>query len=382
MVEFLCRKALKLIDFAAEFIKYILLYPIARIMYRNRQIFIFSERGTDARDNGYYMFRYFRQVHPELEAYYIITKESADYEKVRKLGNVVEHSSLKHYLLFIVADYKISSHIMGFSPNIGFYTRFADILQLKGHRIFLQHGVIKDYLPYVCRSNTKMTLFICGAKPEYDYVLQNFGHPSNVVRYTGLARYDGLHDFKVKNQILIMPTWRGNLITEKAFLSSEYFKKWQDIISNEMLIKKLEEYNIKLIFYVHYEMQKYLKHFITISDSVVLAKFEDYDVQTLLKESAMLVTDYSSVYFDFAYMKKPVVYYHFDENHYPQGYFDYKTMGFGDVYIEEDDVVTSILKCFDNEFKMESEFQERTDAFFPLHDTNNCKRIYDCIMEI
>lgn len=381
MAEILFRKVKKIPNFAIELIKYIFLYPIAMIRYKKRTIFIFSERGTDARDNGYYMYRYFRQVHPELESYYIITKDSADFKKVEPFGNVIEHGTLQHYFLFIAAKYKISTHIMGYSPNIGFYTRMADILRLKGCRVFLQHGVIKDYLPYVCRENAKMDLFICGAKPEYDYVLQNFGHPSNVVKYTGLARYDGLYDYKVKKQILIMPTWRGNLLTERDFLKSEYYKKWQGIITNQILINRLEQCNTKLVFYVHYEMQKYIKHFETNSDFVVLAKFEEYDVQTLLKESALLVTDYSSVYFDFAYMKKPVVFYHFDENHYDKGYFDYEQMGFGDICNKEERVVLSILRYFDNEFQMETYYQKRAEAFFPLHDNKNCERIYDRIME-
>ena len=38
----------------------------------------------------------------------------------------------------------------------------------------------------------------------------------------------------------------------------------------------------------------------------------EIDVQHLLKESAMLVTDYSSVGFDFSFLHRPVAYYQFD----------------------------------------------------------------------
>lgn len=41
-----------------------------------------------------------------------------------------------------------------------------------------------------------------------------------------------------------------------------------------------------------------------------------YDVQQLLKESLLLITDYSSVFFDMMYMNKPVIFYQFDENQY------------------------------------------------------------------
>ena len=375
------RKIGKLFIYIGELIKYICLNPIGRLMYGKREIFIFAERGTDARDNGYHMYRYFRQEHPELESYYIITNDSADRKKVEALGNVVTHSSLKHYLLFFGAKYKVSSHNMGCSPNVGFYSRFSGILQLKGKRIFLQHGVIKDYIAGLCYPKFKTDLFICGAEPEYEFIQHRFGHPSGVVQYTGLARYDRLQEFITRNQILVMPTWRDALRTDKDFLGSEYFRRWQGFISNKDLLTKLEETDTKLYFYVHYEMQKYIKHFKTDSQQIVLAKFEDYDVQTLLKESKLLITDFSSVYFDFAYMKKPVVYYQFDQNHYGTGYFDYGTMGFGDVCNDENAVVECVARCFENNFQMELQYLERTQQFFPLHDGNNCKRIYDCIID-
>ena len=47
-----------------------LLYPVAVLkLGRHNRIHIFSERGTDARDNGFALFKYYRTVHPEIESY-------------------------------------------------------------------------------------------------------------------------------------------------------------------------------------------------------------------------------------------------------------------------------------------------------------------------
>ena len=51
-----------------------------------RGIWLVGERGTDARDNGYWFYRYLRTQHPELRAYYVITADSPDAAKITALG--------------------------------------------------------------------------------------------------------------------------------------------------------------------------------------------------------------------------------------------------------------------------------------------------------
>lgn len=383
------KKAIRISGYIFETIKYIVLYPLAKLCYRNRNIRIFAERGTDARDNGYHMYRFYRENYPELESYYVISKNSADRQKVLSLGNVVNHGSFKHYLLFIAAEYKISTHIMGFSPNIDYYSRFADRIHLKGHRIFLQHGVIKDDLTALYSKKTNLDLFICGAKPEFDFVSDKFGYHNGEVKYTGLARYDQLHDIILKKQILCMPTWRKYLKYDPTIKieESEYVKTWNSLLNNEDLILALRDNNIQLVFYPHYELQEHLSVFTSGCDEIVIADFQNYDVQQLLKESQLLITDYSSVFFDFAYMEKPIIYFQFDNErffneHYSKGYFDSTTMGFGEVVFEEKDVVKTILGYIDTAFTMKSEYKQRINYFFPLHDKQNCQRIYDEIEKI
>ena len=67
------------------------------------EIVLVSEKRREARDNGYYMFKYLRSQKPNLKAYYMITEDSADYEKVASLGNVVHYNSFQHCLLFLGA---------------------------------------------------------------------------------------------------------------------------------------------------------------------------------------------------------------------------------------------------------------------------------------
>ena len=99
-----------------------------------------------------------------------------------------------------------------------------------------------------------------------------------------------------------MPTWRAYISDENQFLESEYYRQWNLLLTDPRLEEYLEQNDLSAIFYPHYEVQKYLHCFHPVSNRIVLADFANYDVQTLLKESKLLVTDYSSVFFDFAYV--------------------------------------------------------------------------------
>ena len=92
-------------------------------------------------------------------------------------------------------------------------------------------------------------------------------------------------------------------------------------------------------------------------------------------------------FFDFAYMRKPVLYYQFDEeefraNHYAKGYFDYRRDGFGEVVTEEEKALDLLEQYLENGCRLKPAYRARIQEFFPLHDQNNCERIYHEIMKL
>jgi len=142
-----------------------------------------------------------------------------------------------------------------------------------------------------------------------------------------------------------------------------------------------------MIFYPHASMQKYVHHFKTLNKNIVIANDKHYDVQRLLMESTLLITDYSSVYFDFAFMKKPMLYYQFDykkyrQAQYQEGYFSYKKDGFGVVVKEEDVLINNISETIKTGMRMPDMYIERVDKFFCYKDNKNCERTYYAIREM
>ena len=391
-------KYIKLRDIFSIFI-FIVSLPIALIFklinkIRNKELWLICEAKDTARDNGYHLFKYIRKNYPDNYCFYAIDKKSSDYDKIKKYGNIIHFYSFKHWIYYLAANKNISTQKDG-NPNAPLFYVLQVYGILRNKRIFLQHGVIKDKLPYVYYKNARFRLFICGAKREYEYVKANFGYPEEYVKYTGLARFDNLYENKInKKQILVMPTWRNwlgrdlnSISKSEEFNQTEYFKKWNSFLENEELNEYIKENDIILYFYPHIHMQKYLKYFNINSSNIKIVNNTDIDIQQLLKESAILITDYSSVFMDFAYMQKPIIYYQFDqkefrERHLQEGYFCYERDGFGDVIIDEDEVIKKIKISIENEYKIEKKYLERMQEFFELHDTENCKRIYEAIKEI
>lgn len=378
-------------------ISFVIVFPISTILkIKKKNIWIVSERPHEARDNGYWFYKYAREERKNNNIYYVIDKKSPDYKKISNLGNIIQFGSIKHYLYYLSASIHISAHIDGGMPN----RRVCDFLErnriLKNKKVFLQHGITKDKISFGYYKDNRVNLFVCAAKPEYEFVKNEFGYPKGAVQLLGFARFDSLYNDSSKNQILLMPTWRAwlakdkNISLDKAkerFLESEYFNKYNDLISNNDLINLLDKNNIKLIFYLHSDMQIFSDLFKVNSDNIIIANSRDYDVQDLLKKSKLLITDYSSVAFDFAYMNKPIVYYQFDYTKYRQGqhaegYYNYEKHGFGPVYSYSYEVIKYIKNLIDIGFTLPYEYKCRVNNFFNFRDKENCKRIYNYILNI
>ena len=362
-----------------------LLFPFARLFLWHKKIWIISERKNEARDNGFSFFKYMRENHGDINCYYAIKKQSPDFIKIKSLGNIIEFGSLKHFIYYCAARFLICSTTQGFCPSY-YLTLLRKKMHLWGTYVFLQHGITKDNQTFLYKKASKIDLFICGAKPEYDDIVSHYGYNKNEVAYTGFARFDSYHNLSLKKQILVMPTWR-RIANETIFKETRYFKIWSEFLNSQDLIKLIEDSNFELYFYIHPIFQKYSSMFKSSSSKVVVADFEHYNLQDILKSAMLMITDFSSVAFDFGYMDKPVVYYQYDEKeffekHYLKGYFDYRKDGFGPVCTTFKELISSLRKIINNNMAVDSTYNDNRMRFFPLHDDMNSERIFNAIKNI
>ena len=365
--------------------------PFVRKKYKNT--WIISDRPDEALDNGYFFFRYMRKEHPEQECVFPLNKESSEFEKVSKLGKVVSYGSIMHWILYLTAQYNIGS--VGGHPNGYLCTALERLNIVHPSNVFLQHGITKDHAAYIQADRRKFRVFITGAAPEFRFVRDTFGYEKGVVQYTGFARFDMLHDFSTKkNRILIMPTWRSWLLLNSerneftsSIHDSEFIQNWRGLIESDEFSQIIDKYNLEVVFFPHSNMQSYLSDFKFKNEKVIIASKHDYSVQELMKSSALLITDYSSVFFDMAYMKKPTIFFQFDEDkyrkyHYQKGWFDYHNTYFGKSCSQKEQVLLELERNILSDFKVDDAFDQEHSRVFALFDTKNCERIYELLKNL
>lgn len=374
-----------------------MLYFILKKLQRN-PIWLFMDRVTNADDNAEHLFKFAIEQDDKIDKYFILSEDSTDYARMKAMGKVVRFNSMQHKLLLLLSENVISSHIednirVPFRGN-GRYLR--DLVDFKF--TFLQHGITKDNLSgWLNKYNKNINLFITAVNQEYDSILEEgYGYDESVVKLTGFPRYDGLKN-NSKKQILIMPTWRKDVVPDldqntgsrpysDSFKESEYFKRYNELINNDELIHVAKEKGYKIVFVPHPCIVQQIEDFTQHKEVIFASEGESY--QKLFNESDILITDYSSVAFDFAYLKKPVIYYQYDRDTffkghtYTEGYFDYDTMGFGEVCYKIDEIIECIRKNLELNNVIEEKYRYRISEFYKYQDQGNRKRVYEEILKL
>ncbi|EPX4148294.1 CDP-glycerol:glycerophosphate glycerophosphotransferase [Campylobacter coli] len=352
-------------------------------------IWLLMDKDYEADDNAEHLYRYIMQNHPEQEIVFALRKESSDWERLEKEGfNLIEFGSFKFERIIKKASKVISSHADEY------LIRHVTLTQ---QFVFVQHGVIMNDLSRWLNSK-KINLFITSTRAEYDSIANNYNRykfGKKEVALIGLARHDALLKNNQCNtrQIVIMPTWRANIVgvalgsskrgLQSDFTQSEYFKKWNLLLNSNILQKLCEKYDYTVVFNPHPNIMPYLKEF-NIPSYIKIAS-QNESLQKLFCNSSLMITDYSSVAFEMAYLNKPVIYYQFDHEEFfsshtlQKGYFDYKKDGFGPVVEDEESLLKELENLLQNDCNPFGIYKDNIDSTFAFKDGKCCERIYKVI---
>ena len=363
------------------------------------KIWLVSDRIDNAGDNGEVFFKYLCEHKPDgVRPIFMIGESAKDEvkERLESIGEVVYAEDKNYPYYFLCAEKIISSGAGEFTINPFGKDRglFIDLFNFKYY--YLQHGVAcADLSAWLNRFNKNIYMFFTAGERERRSIIDgNYYYTDKNVVLTGQARFDALYDDN-KKQVLILPTWRRSIsqaYDEKTssvyfdgFRDTDYFKFYNGLINNERLLEAMRKKGYKGLFCLH---PIFMKQSVDFEQNDVFTVNEGYiDYNKTFAESSVMVTDYSSVLFDFAYLRKPVVYTHFDKEDffatqiYDEGYFSYENDGFGPVCYDMDSTVDAIINLVENDCKNPEKYVERVDGFFAFNDSNNAKRILEAIVE-
>ena len=362
---------------------------------KDGKIWLVSDRAENAGDNGEVFVKYLVSHTPKgVRPVFAISEKAGCAARLQSEGETVFFEDKRYPYFFLLADKVISSSANEFTINpFGEDVRFVqDLFRFRFY--YLQHGVAcADLSMWLNKYNKNIRLITAAGKRERRAFLKGaYYYDKTQVALTGQARFDELTDHREK-LILILPTWRKAIkqsydknttsVYFAGFKDTAYFQYYNSLINDERLLAAMREKGYKGLFCIH---PIHMKQAVDFQSNDVFSVNEGYvNYNDVFDRAAMMITDYSSVLFDFAYLRKRILYTQFDKEAffeaqtYDEGYFDYDRDGFGPVCKTYDETVQAIIDAVNEDCAVQPLYQDRMDAFFAFSDQKNSARILKAI---
>ena len=349
-------------------------YFMMRPIMKRKPIWMYLDKIYKGGDSSEYLYRYSCAQKDGIKHYYLIDKHATDYKRLKRDGyKPLVRGSIKHRLVFLMADMMVISNSTVFAfnnyglPNSSYVRDLVDF-----HVCCVQHGMSVQKIAVAqnrLRDNTR--LYFCASK----YELENLSKPIydyegyDALKLTGVPRYDGLKNDD-KKQIMISPTWRMQAAVpvrtsegeqrdyNPLFKESTYFQVFNALINDPRLIEAAKKYGYRIKYVLHPIVSAQVNDFDKNDYVDIIPAVGDMSYETMFRESSLMVTDFSGIQFDFAYMRKPLVYLHHKDipQHYEEGTFFYDTMAFGEIAHDNDELIDLLCEYMASGCKMKEEY--------------------------
>lgn len=371
-------------------LQYWLYWPL----YHKKNIWLTFDKIYKGGDNGEYFYKYMvGRKDTDVVPAYLMNADAPDRRRLEKEGyQPLIYGSRKHRMMFLHAKMIFATHAGIYNFN-HISEKELPYLQnlMNADAVCIQHGLsVQNLSDSANRAFNNNKRYYCASKYEVQNLLQPiYGYDdAEAVRLTGVPRYDGLVNDD-KKQILITPTWRNYVALPaiernstrpyfEGFKDTDYFKVYNELISDQKLVETAARTGYKILYLVHPNISAQTKDF-TRNEGVEIISALDVNYEKVLTQSSLMVTDYTGVQFDFAYMRKPVVYYHSPKlpPHYEEGGFFYDTQGFGEICTTHQELIDTLCEYMENGCRLKPFYEARENDFFAFSDRNNCQRIFE-----
>ena len=175
------------------------------------------------------------------------------------------------------------------------------------------------------------------------------------------------------NSIFVMFTWRNRIKNRK--ISNGYVNNITYFLINNLLVNLLKKNNITLYFSYHYLLNYRLSSKYLLGKNKYIKIIEQNDISDIISKANLLITDFSSIIFDFIYRRKPFIMYIPDSNDpdlsnkYVEEYYELiksirnDTFKFKNKYFDYFEVINKIEYYINNNFTLEPNLEKFYDSF-------------------
>ena len=296
-----------------------ILYHAGKITkkFRKKKINLFYEKFAEKAEEGSFNLFLKAQDSKKSKSFYIIKKETEDYNLIKTQKNIVTKFSFKYYWLIFTSDAFISTesptHINIIRSNNKYIRRSYNEKEF----IFLQHGV--TYMkchgvnsPFVVGKEATPSFLIVGSHKEKQVVSKMLGLDEKRIINTGLPIFGNIK-YKHINEdsediAVIMLTWKPYEEYLEDFEDSSYYKNIVAIY--DILIRYLEPENVIIV--PHPKIRELMEN-TRLKDSVW-----NHPISEVLSLAKLLITDYSSVCYNSFYQGGGVIFFQEDLDYYEQ----------------------------------------------------------------
>lgn len=378
-----------------------------KFIKRNPTLWVFGAWfGSRYADNSRAFFEYVVDNHPEIKAYWV-TKNNKVYEDLKKKSlpvvyadskegkNIQKHASI-FFLTVGLSDVN-SAYLNGCrivwlwhgmplkivgEPGRQFLTEhtFWKKIKTKIRKIILPYEFLTPYDGYPAQMLSTSPFFSQYLQSSFKIKPENMlelGQPRNDKLFSPTIEpliLDLRNKFNNPQIVLYMPTFRDGE-SKKNLYFNPFATAGFDLAT---FTKALSDNNIVFVYKGHFfdsdnSLLSQDNRIITISDN-------DYDdLYTFIKDVDVLITDYSSVYFDFLLCRKPIILFPFDKDSYISQsrpfYYDYELLQAKRVYSWQE--LTAALE--EKDYYVPSE--DTIKLFNTYIDGDSCKRLFEKIMQ-
>ena len=361
--------------------------------YAERRIWLMCDSKNANSEDAHDIYNYINSLHDKrgIEVFYSHREINPDDSFIMTAfqSNNLASGTMTQKIIAMNADVIISNghnvyKNLGFEDGEEIYYRdllMADIVSF-GDGISMLRSAQSENKMY-----DDTALRFCGSKQEYERLIHPiYGYDQKHLFAFGYPHMDTLMSVPSK-QILVCPAMRRGFakyahIGYQNFTTEPLYSVFNSFIADRKLLSALHENNCNLVLILPEELAKQ-EYLWNKSEYVSVSSFENLGYKETIEKSAMLITDYSNIAFDFAYMRRPVIYYQNPSVSLQNNIstFSYRESGFGDVVTDADELVEKVISIINSNFEVSAEYLKRRKEFFAFDDRNNCKRIANAIYD-